>query len=77
MRGTIEINLNKLKSNYLKVKEYANGNKEYINPRHIIKQLINKYGKLWYNKTVTKTYKPVVEKCGQGEGSCFISQKCD
>ena len=24
MRGTIEINLNKLKSNYLKVKEYAN-----------------------------------------------------
>lgn len=31
-------------------------------------------GKLGYNKTVTKTYKPVVEKCGQGEGSCFISQ---
>ena len=32
---------------------------------------------LRYNKTVTETYKPVVEKCGQGAGSCFISQKCD
>lgn len=34
-------------------------------------------GKLGYNKTVTKTYKPVVEKCGQGAGSCFISKNCD
>ena len=33
--------------------------------------------KIGYNKTVTETYKPVVEKCGQGAGSCFISQKCD
>lgn len=34
-------------------------------------------GKLGYNKTVTETYKPVVEKCGQGAGSCFISKNCD
>lgn len=35
------ININKYA---IKVKEKADENKEYINPRHIIKQLINKYG---------------------------------
>ena len=35
------LNINKY---VIKVKEQANENKEYINPRHIIKHLINKYG---------------------------------